>query len=151
LCERAVGCEIRWKEEKNLTQEVEVKRQRNKATNKTRVVRRSKPAESFFNFFTPPEAVSEEDEDEMDEEELKDLQESLEMDYQLGQDLKDRVIPRAIDYFTGKALEWEDEDDEDEFSEFDDDDDDSEDEPPVTRRRGPKPSENVDPEGCKQQ
>ena len=27
----------------------------------------------------------------MDEEEFKDLQESLEMDYQLGQDLKDRV------------------------------------------------------------
>lgn len=32
LYERAVGCEIRWKEEKNLTQEIEVKRQRNKGT-----------------------------------------------------------------------------------------------------------------------
>jgi len=48
-------------------------------------------------------------------------------------------------------LEWEDEDDEDEFSEFDEDEDDSEDEPAVTRRRGPKPSDNVDPEDCKQQ
>ena len=33
LYERAVGCEIRWKEEKNLTQEIEVKRQRNKGMN----------------------------------------------------------------------------------------------------------------------
>ena len=30
LYERAVGCTIRWKEDKNLTQEIEVKRQRNK-------------------------------------------------------------------------------------------------------------------------
>lgn len=32
LYERAVGCSIRWKEDKNLTQEIEVKRQRNKGT-----------------------------------------------------------------------------------------------------------------------
>jgi len=158
LYERAVGCTIRWKEDKNLTQEIEVKRQRNKATNRTRVVRRAKPAESFFNFFTPPEPLSDEAEEEMDEEEFEDAQESLEMDYQLGQDLKERVIPRAIDYFTGKALEWEDEDGEDDFDEddeFDEDEDeedenDSDDDVPASRRKTNK-GNNADPQECKQQ
>jgi nucleosome assembly protein 1-like 1 len=35
LYERAVGCSIRWKEDKNLTQEIEVKRQRNKGVSAT--------------------------------------------------------------------------------------------------------------------
>lgn len=34
LYERAVGCAIRWKEDKNLTQEIEVKRQRNKGSSR---------------------------------------------------------------------------------------------------------------------
>jgi len=43
--------------------------------------------------------------------------------------LKERIIPRAIDYFTGKALEYDDnmeELDDDEFDDedFDDDEDD---------------------------
>lgn len=67
------------------------------ATNRTRVVRRSKPADSFFNFFTPPEPVNEEEEEAMGDEEFKDLEESLEMDYQLGQDLKDRVSVLTTD------------------------------------------------------
>ena len=78
----------------------------------------------------------------MDEEELEELEEKLEVDYQLGEDIKEKVcagnlsrracveadavrqiIPRAIDYFTGKALEYEsmDEDDDD-FEDMDDDD-----------------------------
>lgn len=34
------------------------------------------------------------------------------------------MIPRAIDYFTGKALEYDMMDDDDEFDELDEDDDD---------------------------
>lgn len=55
------------------------------------MVRRSKPAESFFNFFSPPDPVESDDEDDMEDEELQEASENLEMDYQLGQDLKDRV------------------------------------------------------------
>ncbi|KAF8304907.1 NAP-domain-containing protein [Clavulina sp. PMI_390] len=160
LYEKAVGCEIKWKEDQNLTQEIEVKRQRNKATNKTRVVRRSRPTESFFNFFDPPMPPSEDEAEDIDDDALEDLEESLEMDYQLGQDLKDRVIPRAVDYFTGKALQWEEEDEEDDYADFDDDedeedeDDDDEDDVPAARRRpagkGGK-SGDVDPQECKQQ
>lgn len=35
-----------------------------------------------------------------------------------------QIIPRAIDYFTGKALEYDMLDEDDEFDELDEDDDD---------------------------
>ena len=35
-----------------------------------------------------------------------------------------QIIPRAIDYFTGKALEYEDFDDDDDFEDIEDDEDD---------------------------
>ena len=35
-----------------------------------------------------------------------------------------QIIPRAIDYFTGKALEYEDFDDDEDFEDMDDDDED---------------------------
>jgi len=79
--------------------------------------------------------------------------------------LKEKIIPRAVDYFTGKALEYEalDEDDDD-YEDLDDDDDafdedsDSEEELPSRRRGPPKRAalagsagSNVNPEECKQQ
>ena len=55
-------------------------------------MRKTRPAESFFNFFSPPEPPSEDlDEDEVDEDELGDLEERLELDYQIGEDLKELV------------------------------------------------------------
>lgn len=55
----------------------------------------------------------------------------MELDYQLGEDIKEKLIPRAIDWFTGDALQYEsgygdDEFDEDEFDEDEEDDDDIE-------------------------
>ncbi|KAG9311196.1 NAP-domain-containing protein [Chiua virens] len=52
--DRAIGTEIKWKEDKDLTKEFEIKKQRNKNTNRTRLVRKAKPTDSFFNFFSPP-------------------------------------------------------------------------------------------------
>lgn len=47
------------------------------------------------------------------------LDERLELDYQIGEDLKDRIIPHSIMYFTGEATAYEMDDDdfEDEFDE----------------------------------
>lgn len=82
----------------------------------------------------------------MDEDVLEELDEKLELDYQVGEDLKERVshhnpypqdliytnhmviqiIPRAVDYFTGKALEYEDLadlDDDEDYEDIDDDED----------------------------
>ncbi|KAH0826378.1 nucleosome assembly protein [Lanmaoa asiatica] len=160
--DRAIGTEIKWKEDKDLTKEFEIKKQRNKNTNRTRLVRKAKPTDSFFNFFSPPAPPS--DEEDLEEEDLEELEEKLEMDYQIGEDLKEKVIPRAIDYFTGKALEYDMLEDDDEFDEldeddddqFDDDDSDSDNEPPARRRgppkgRGGSGAGTLNPEECKNQ
>ncbi|KAH7923378.1 NAP-domain-containing protein [Leucogyrophana mollusca] len=166
--DRAIGTDIKWKEDKDLTKEFEIKKQRNKNTNRTRLVRKARPTESFFNFFSPPVPPPEDalENDEIDEEDLEELEEKLEMDYQIGEDLKEKVIPRAIDYFTGKSLEYDmmdedddefdDLDDEDDEDRFEDEDSDSEVEVPSRRRGPPKgrggaPTGAVNPEECKQQ
>lgn len=93
-------------------------------TKQTRVIKKTVPTESFFNFFSPPAAPS--DEDEV----ASDIEERLELDYQLGEDIKEKLIPRAIDWFTGEALAFEEfEDAEDaEFEDEDDEDDEDEEE-----------------------
>ena len=54
----------------------------------------------------------------------------MELDYQLGEDIKEKLIPRAIDWFTGDALAYEEleEDEEAEFEDEDDEDDEDEEE-----------------------
>ncbi|KAI5116844.1 hypothetical protein M0805_006076 [Coniferiporia weirii] len=164
IYERSIGTKIKWKEDKDLTKEVEVKKQRNKNTNRTRLVRKARPVDSFFNFFNPPEPPSPEavEAEEIDEEELEELESRLALDYQIGEDFKDRIIPRAIDYFTGKALQWEAEDWEDDSDddydedgavdeEDDEEEDDSEDAAPG--RGGPpkRAAQGLNPDECKQQ
>ncbi|KAI9484407.1 hypothetical protein BDB00DRAFT_792884 [Zychaea mexicana] len=111
--DHAEGCVVHWKEGKDLTVKVETKKQRHKGTNKTRVVKRTVPADTFFSFFSPPSFPD--DSTELDEEEAEGLDAKLEVDYETGEEFKDKVIPHAIDYFTGKALEYEDFNAEDEF------------------------------------
>lgn len=94
----------------------------NPDTRQTRVVKKTVPTESFFNFFSPPEAPSDEDEAG------SDIEERLELDYQLGEDIKEKLIPRAIDWFTGEALAFEEFEDADDDGEFEDDDEDDEEE-----------------------
>ncbi|KAG0259205.1 hypothetical protein BG011_002795 [Mortierella polycephala] len=150
--DHAEGTKIEWKEGKDLSVTVETKKQRHKGTNKTRVVKKTVPAETFFSFFTPPVAPEDEDAEDLDEDD--DIDEKLELDYGLGEELKDNIIPRAVDWFTGKALqyqdhgdqyeddfEYDDEDDEEDEDE-DDDEDDDDDELPAKDEKAPE---------CKQQ
>ncbi|RYO79869.1 hypothetical protein DL766_000941 [Monosporascus sp. MC13-8B] len=122
IYDHAEGDKINWKEGKDLTVRIESKKQRNKNTKQTRIVKKTVPTESFFNFFSPPKAPTEDDEDDA----ASDIEERLELDYQLGEDIKEKLIPRAIDWFTGEALAFEELEDLDEegFEDEDDDDDD---------------------------
>lgn len=63
------------------------------------MIKKVVPVDSFFNFFKPPQPPSMEamEEGNVDEDELEDLDEKLEIDYQLGEDLKERVSGRARD------------------------------------------------------
>ncbi|KEF61758.1 nucleosome assembly protein 1-like 1 [Exophiala aquamarina CBS 119918] len=124
IYDHAEGEKIDWKAGKDLTVRIESKKQRNKNTKQTRVIKKTVPTESFFNFFSPPVAPTD------DDDVASDIEERLELDYQLGEDIKEKLIPRAIDWFTGDALAFEEfEDAEDaEFDDEDDEDDDDEEE-----------------------
>jgi nucleosome assembly protein 1-like 1 len=62
-------------------------------TNRTRLVRKAKPTDSFFNFFSPPVPPTDEaiENGDIEEEDLAELEEKLEVDYQIGEDLKEKV------------------------------------------------------------
>ncbi|KAI5297153.1 hypothetical protein KEM55_005075, partial [Ascosphaera atra] len=122
IYDHAEGDKIEWKAGQNLTVRIEQKKQRNKNTKQTRVVKVTVPTESFFNFFSPPKAPNHNggDDDEADEEDIPaDIEERLELDYQLGEDIKEKLIPRAIDWFTGEALQFEELDDDEDDEELD--------------------------------
>jgi nucleosome assembly protein 1-like 1 len=93
-------------------------------TKQTRVVKKTVPTDSFFNFFNPPKAPSDDQEDDV----ASDIEDRLELDYQLGEDIKEKLIPRAIDWFTGEALQFEELDDEMDEGDFVDEDDEEDDE-----------------------
>jgi nucleosome assembly protein 1-like 1 len=140
IYDHAEGDKIDWKAGKDLTVRVESKKQRNKSkctifiasmalltgvvdTKQTRVVKKTVPTESFFNFFSPPKAPTDEDDDDA----ATDIEERLELDYQLGEDIKEKLIPRAIDWFTGEALQFEELDEDMEEGDFEDEDDEEDD------------------------
>jgi len=80
---------------------------------------------SFFNFFNPP-PIPDDEEAEVDE----DTQALLASDFEIGHYIRERIVPRAILYFTGEALEDEfDDDDEGDDEDDEDDDEDDEDDP----------------------
>ncbi|ODQ79111.1 hypothetical protein BABINDRAFT_171893 [Babjeviella inositovora NRRL Y-12698] len=126
--DHAEGDVINWtSSDKNVTLIIERRKQRNKHTKQTRTIEKLTPTESFFNFFDPPKPPTEKGDDEEDfDEDDEDLEARLELDYQLGEEIKDRLIPRAIDWFTGEAVDFQSEDefDEEDFSGDDDQDDD---------------------------
>ena len=103
------------------------------------------PCESFFNFFSPPKPPGDE------ESAASDIEERLELDYQLGEDIKEKLIPRAIDWFTGEALQFEATLDDFEEGEFEDEDDASEDDEDEERDEDEESDEDEDGEKPKQE
>lgn len=58
-------------------------------------MRKAKPTESFFNFFDPP-VPPPEDGGDLDDDEIEEVEEKLGMDYQIGEDLKEKVRERKF-------------------------------------------------------
>ena len=117
--------------------------------------------DSFFNFFSPPDVP--EEGDEIDEEEMEALQEALEADHEIGTIIKDDIIPNAVSWFTGAAMqdeeEEEEEDEDGDDEDGDEDEEEEEDAPPAKGskkggkgRPAPRGGAGGDkPEECKQQ
>merc|ERR1712010_302941 len=77
-------------------------------------------ADSFFNFFEPP-TIPDDPTAEVDE----DTQALLTADFEIGHYIRERIVPRAVLFFTGEALDEEesDEDEDDEDADSDQDED----------------------------
>uniref|UniRef100_A0A8C4RFF1 Nucleosome assembly protein 1-like 1 n=1 Tax=Eptatretus burgeri TaxID=7764 RepID=A0A8C4RFF1_EPTBU len=108
------GCPINWREGRDVTAHtVQEHLQKHRSSSCARRVTRSSPTRSFFSFFNPPHeplVMA----DDMDEEEAT----LLATDFEMGQLFRERLIPRAVLYFTGEILDDYDDDDTEE-SDFD--------------------------------
>lgn len=119
----AKGTEIEWNEGKNVTKKV-VKKKQKKGTAAGRFITKTVKTDSFFNFFDPPEVKTKDETNEDDEEDEED-QELLRADFEIGQMIRDQIIPRAVLFYTGEAaddgdmFDYDGEEDEDESGEDD--------------------------------
>ena len=105
--------------------------------------------DSFFNFFETVEAAelgnnnATGDDDEENDEENK-IGEQMDHDFDMGNDIKDDIVPLALEYYLGVIQK----DDDDDSDEDDDDDDDDEDLKPK-KKKGKKGGGGGGPGGAK--
>jgi len=105
------GTEITWKSGRSLTYREVTRKQRKKGgrgAGQIRTVSKRERTDSFFHFFSPPEMPDVRD--VMDEEEADAVEDAFDHDYDVAQAFRGHLIPRAIKWFTGEALEDFDED-----------------------------------------
>jgi len=117
---KCTGCPIDWHKGKNLTVKQVKKKQKHKSKGSVRTITKQVKADSFFNFFDPP-AVPDDPNAEVDE----DTQALLTADFEIGHYIRERIVPRAVLFFTGEALEDESDCEEEESEDDEDDDGDS--------------------------
>ncbi|ONK66632.1 uncharacterized protein A4U43_C06F10370 [Asparagus officinalis] len=105
ILEKAIGTEIEWLPGKCLTQKV-LKKKPKKGSKNAKPITKTENCESFFNFFNPPQVP--EDDEEIDEATAEELQNQMEQDYDIGSTIRDKIIPHAVSWFTGEAVQDED-------------------------------------------
>ncbi|XP_074227589.1 nucleosome assembly protein 1-like 4 isoform X1 [Camelus bactrianus] len=96
------GCTIDWKKGKNVTVKTIKKKQKHKGRGTVRTITKQVPNDSFFNFFNPLKASG--DGESLDE----DSEFTLASDFEIGHFFRERIVPRAVLYFTGEAVEDDD-------------------------------------------
>ncbi|KAL8444132.1 hypothetical protein Emag_005646 [Eimeria magna] len=133
--------QIKWRPDKDVTKKTVIRKQRNRKTKQTRTVAETVDANSFFNLFVDHEVPSDDKLEQMEEKEVEELQMVVEADYDIGITIRDKIIPRAVDWFLGQVdddSDFEDYDlnDEDFDSEESDEDEDSSDDEPPRHSKG---------------
>merc|ERR1712018_793626 len=136
---RCKGCPINWKQGKNLTVKTVKKKQKHKSKGNVRTITKQVKNDSFFN---PPPIPDDPDADV--DPETQDL---LTADFEIGHYIRDRIIPRAVLFFTGEALEEDDFDEEEEEEEDGEEGEEEEDDPDFDPAKA-KPGQQQE---CKQQ
>ncbi|KAK0407359.1 hypothetical protein QR680_019155 [Steinernema hermaphroditum] len=92
------GSQIEWENERNVTKKVIKKKLRNSRTGKTKMVYKTVKTDSFFNFFEPPNPALFAEDDEA-------VYEFLMSDFEIGLQIREQVIPRAVLYYTGELAD----------------------------------------------
>lgn len=130
------GTEIDWKPSKNLCVTEITKKQKAKGgknKGQTRTVKTSIPKKSFFHYFSSPKPEDEEEEEPEGEDEEGKVTLTMEEDYDIGHTIRTCIIPEAILWFTGDAVDDDDYEDGDEEDEEDEEEEEEEeDEEPVS-------------------
>uniref|UniRef100_A0A8C4QGU1 Nucleosome assembly protein 1-like 1 n=1 Tax=Eptatretus burgeri TaxID=7764 RepID=A0A8C4QGU1_EPTBU len=108
------GCSIAWYKGRNVTVFLLHKKQKHRSRGTVRTVTKEFPNDSFFHFFNPPKVSLVEK--TMDAENAM----ILAADFQIGQLFREEIVPKAVLYFTGEAIEYEENEDEDEPEESED-------------------------------
>lgn len=117
---KSEGCEIKWNPGKDVTVKSVTVMQKNKNDGRTREKKKEVECDSFFYFFTPPKVP-----EGLEAEDIEDeLAAVIAVDFELGEVLRNSIIPKAVLYFIGFLAESDDE--EEDEDEDDDDESDSE-------------------------
>ncbi len=100
------GCQIDWKKGKDLTVKTIKKKSKGKGKGQSKQVTKQVPNETFFNMFsfTKPDKSSEQDDA---------VTQALSDNYNRAEFIRDRLVPRAVLFFTGEAVDEDDEFDSD--------------------------------------
>ncbi|XP_035376870.1 nucleosome assembly protein 1-like 4b isoform X1 [Electrophorus electricus] len=138
------GCEIDWHKGKDVTFKTIKKKQKHKGRGIIRTVTKQVPADSFFNFFNP---IKVSPDSELDE----DSELTLTTDFEIGHFFRERIVPRAVLYFTGEALEDDDSFEEEELDEGEEEDHDDDDDMEEEEEERDSKSGEAPPAECKQQ
>lgn len=133
------GCTIDWNKGKNVTVKTVKKTQRHKGRGTKRTITKQVQNDSFFNFFAPPAEAENEDDD--------DTEALLAADFEIGQFIREQVVPKAVLYFTGEALEDDEYDDDEEEGEEGEEEEGSDEEADPDFN----PANAKNPQECKQQ
>jgi len=118
------GCKIDWMEGKDVTQtkikekKIKTRKGAKGSPQKTREVK----ADSFFNFFSPPDVPEDPEANLSDEDKAV-----LAVDFDVGFAIKEKMISRAVLYFTGDIFDDDDFEDCETEDENDDDEEEEED------------------------
>ena len=158
VVEKCIGCGIEWQAGCDPTKEK--KKKKVKQGGKQKTVTTTVKCESFFNFFETVEAsevdakkASKDDDSDGDDEENK-IGEQMDHDFDMGNDIKDDIIPLALEYYLG-VIEKDDLDDSDDDGDAEGDDSDDDPKPKKKKKGGNKTAPGGGPKGpngeeCKQ-
>ncbi|GLI62336.1 hypothetical protein VaNZ11_004945 [Volvox africanus] len=116
---RFTGTSISWKEGRDVTVEETKRRVKGGKGEKSKpaFVVEKVPCDSFFTIFDPPKVPTEAEATSMSEEELEEVEEALANDFDIGFAIKDQVIPRAVEWFTGEIAPISPDEYDDEYEE----------------------------------